>query len=191
MEDISILPATQAPPDPPLPRHTTARQREAARRNGAKSLGPVTAEGKRRVSQNAIKHGLSTQSLLTPDILLPGESPDRFLHLNANILGRLLPADELELAFAETFIMARWRQRRSWDLEATSFNSEIAAQVAASQTDAPPIAAAKAWNALSERSEGFRLLHRYETRHRRDMSRAIRDIDYARNLKIPNKPGHA
>ena len=191
MEDISILPAMEAPAHPPVPRHTTERQRETARDNGAKSLGPVTAEGKQRVSQNAIKHGLSTRSLLTPDILLPGESPDRFRHLNTDILERLVPADELELAFAETFIMARWRQRRSWDLEATNFNAEIATQTAASQTDTPPIAAAKAWNALSERSDGFRLLHRYESRHRRDMSRAIRDLDYARNMKLPNKPGDA
>ena len=181
----------EAPAHPPVPRHTTERQRQTARDNGAKSLGPVTAEGKQRVSQNAIKHGLSTRSLLTPDILLPGESPDRFRNLNADILERLVPADELELAFAETFIMARWRQRRSWDLEATNFNAEIATQTAASQTDTPPIAAAKAWNALAERSDGFRLLHRYESRHRRDMSRAIRDLDYARNMKLPNKPEDA
>ena len=124
----------EAPAHPPVPRHTTERQRETARDNGTKSLGPVTAEGKQRVSQNAIKHGLSTPSLLTPDILLPGESPDRFRHLNADILERLVPADELELAFAETFIMARWRQRRSWDLEATNFNAEIATPIATAAT---------------------------------------------------------
>ena len=191
MEAISIPQAMEVPAHPPVPRNTTERQRETARNNSAKSLGPVTAEGKQRVSQNAIKHGLSTRSLLTPDILLPGESPDRFHHLNDNILERLVPADELELAFAETFIMARWRQRRSWDLEATNFNAEIATQTAASQTDTPPIAAAKAWNALAERSDGVRLLHRYESRHRRDMSRAIGDLDYARNMKLPNKPEDA
>ena len=78
MEDISILPATEAPAELPLPRRTTARQRKAAGRNGAKSLGLVTVEGKKRVSRNAIKHGLATQSLLTPDIPLPGESPTVF-----------------------------------------------------------------------------------------------------------------
>ena len=190
MEDLTT-PAVTKPATPPAPRRATERQRAAARRNGAKSRGPVTAEGKTRVSQNAVKHGLATQSLLTPDILLPGESPDRFLKLNADILGRLAPADELELAFVETFVMARWRQRRSWDLEASNFNSEIVSQIASGQADTPPIAACKAWNALAERSDGFRLLHRYESRHRRDMSRAIRDLDYARNLKLPNKPGNA
>ena len=83
--------------------------------------------------------------------------------------------------------MARWRQRRSWDLEAANFNSEIVSQIAVCQTHTLPIAAAKAWNALADRSDGFRLLQRYESRHRRDMSRAMRDLDYARNLKLPNE----
>ena len=102
-----------------------------------------------------------------------------------------MPRLACELAFVETFVMARWRQRRSWDLKATNFNAEIVSQIAAGQTDTQPVAACKAWNALAERSDGFRLLHRYESRHRRDMSRAIRDLDYARNLKLPNKPATA
>ena len=39
---------------------TSQRQREANRRNGAKSAGPVSASGKRISSQNARKHGLSS-----------------------------------------------------------------------------------------------------------------------------------
>jgi len=46
---------------------TSERQREANRRNGAKSLGPVSAEGKYRSSQNARKHGLSSAAVLPID----------------------------------------------------------------------------------------------------------------------------
>ena len=43
------------------------RQRIANRRNGAKSFGPVSAKGKLRSSQNALKHGLSSADVVPTD----------------------------------------------------------------------------------------------------------------------------
>jgi hypothetical protein len=44
--------------NPPTTRPRTPAQREASRRNGARSRGPRTAQGKYRASRNALKHGL-------------------------------------------------------------------------------------------------------------------------------------
>ena len=70
------------------------RQILASRANGARSRGPVTAEGKRRSSRNAVSHGL-----LAEVVVLPGESQDAFCRLLTDYLKRFEPANEFELGF--------------------------------------------------------------------------------------------
>jgi hypothetical protein len=50
-------------------RHTTDAQKEASRRNGSRSRGPVTEQGKMQSKYNGLRHGMACQ---TP-IVLPGE----------------------------------------------------------------------------------------------------------------------
>jgi hypothetical protein len=57
---------------------------EAARRNGAKSKGPVTAQGKAKSSRNAFRHGLCSKILIVAD-----EDQEEF--------------DELRDSYMETF----------------------------------------------------------------------------------------
>ena len=55
---------------------------EASRKNGAKSRGPKTPEGKARASQNALKHGLRAQKY----VVLPDEDAAEFAALEAALM---------------------------------------------------------------------------------------------------------
>ncbi len=70
----------------------TDKQREASRRNGAKSKGPKTAQGKKRSSKNAIKHGAMAE-VHTPS----GEAPERLAEIQTGLVRRLGPQGGGEL----------------------------------------------------------------------------------------------
>ena len=57
------------------------RKLEANRRNAQKSTGPRSEDAKRRVSRNAITHGLFCQ-----DIVLQGESERLFLTIRQSYI---------------------------------------------------------------------------------------------------------
>jgi hypothetical protein len=90
----------------------TERQIKASRANGARSRGPVTAEGKYSSSRNAIKHGL-----LAETIVLKTEPSDRFLEILAELEEELQPETSIEYTLIEKMAAARWRQLRLWGME--------------------------------------------------------------------------
>ncbi|SRR5579885_2919822 len=90
----------------------TTAQILANRQNAEKSLGPVTTEGKARVSQNAAKFGLfSVASFVRP------EEQDIFNKFESGYLAELAPDSPLEQTLAGEIIHAAWRLRRCADLE--------------------------------------------------------------------------
>ena len=64
---------------------------EASRRNGAKSSGRKTPEGKARSSRNALKHGLRAQQR----VVLPGERASAVDALKAALLEELGKREKL------------------------------------------------------------------------------------------------
>ena len=90
---------------------------EASRRNGAKSKGPKTAEGKARSAQNALKHGLRAQK----HMVLPGEDAAEFAALEAALIEELAPEGALEAALARRVVAATWRLERAERIEAELF----------------------------------------------------------------------
>jgi hypothetical protein len=85
----------------------------ANRQNAELSHGPVTAEGKSRVSQNATKFGLFSVA----NFVRPEEKPV-FAAFESGYLAELSPESLLEETLAREIVQAAWRLRRCASLEA-------------------------------------------------------------------------
>src|ERR1039457_6153643 len=102
----------------------------SSRANGARSIGPVTAEGKRRSAQNATSHGL-----LAHQIVMQDESPEGFEAAMNNHLTRLQPADGMEFLMVEEMVASHWRLRRALAIETRLLENEAAAQQSSDSLD--------------------------------------------------------
>jgi len=90
----------------------TTAQILANRQNAERSHGPVTAEGRARVSQNATRFGLfSVANFVRP------EEQVIFNEFESGYLAELAPDSSLEQTLAREIIHAAWRLRRCADLE--------------------------------------------------------------------------
>jgi hypothetical protein len=90
---------------------------EASRRNGAKSRGPKTLEGKARSAQNALKHGLRAQKY----VVLPEEDAGEFAELQAAMIEELAPVGALQTVLARRVAIAAWRLARADRIEVELF----------------------------------------------------------------------
>jgi hypothetical protein len=90
---------------------------EASRRNGAKSRGPRTAEGKARSRLNAIKHGMRALRY----VVLPDESAAEFHALQEALMHELAPEGALQMVLARRVAVAAWRLARADPMEAEVF----------------------------------------------------------------------
>jgi hypothetical protein len=87
---------------------------EASRRNGAKSRGPRTPEGKARSAQNALKHGMCAQK----HVVLPQEDAAAVAALETAIRAELAPIGTLQTVLARRVAVAAWRLERADRMEA-------------------------------------------------------------------------
>ena len=87
---------------------TVSKRGEASRANGRKSKGPKTAEGKARVSLNALKHGLTATT-----VLLPGESAELLREQVQAWKADLKPQSDVEEHFVERAAFASWQLDRA------------------------------------------------------------------------------
>src|SRR5262245_15935994 len=86
---------------------------EASRKNGAKSRGPETADGKVRSAQNALKHGMRAEKY----VVLPDEDAAEFAELEAALLEELAPVGALQTVLVRRVAVAAWRLIRADRIE--------------------------------------------------------------------------
>jgi hypothetical protein len=90
---------------------------EASRRNGAKSRGPKTSEGKARSAQNALRHGMRSLRY----VVLPDECAAEFHALEEALVEELAPVGALQTVLARRIAVATWRLARADRMEVELF----------------------------------------------------------------------
>jgi len=162
----------------------TQSQIDAARRNGAKSQGPKTPEGKAISSANSLRHGCCAKA-----VLLTSENPEAYHKLAEAYYKKFKPGDDVECDLIDEMVIAKWRQRRDWSNEAALFDLEMDRQTEKVDSEYKKIDHASryalAFRALADESKALQLAARYETTHRRSYYRALTALLELRSAPKP------
>jgi hypothetical protein len=91
---------------------TSLRQIISNRQNAFKSCGPRTEEGKKRSSQNALRHGLTAETVVEPI-----EDPDDYKAFEASITAEYDAETVIERELVLRLVSLLWRLRRAGAIE--------------------------------------------------------------------------
>lgn len=100
---------------------TSEKQLIANRANALKSTGPKSLQGKQRVGQNALKHGIAARDAVTKL-----ESKKKFEEYRTSLITQLCPVGATEELLCEKVVSAAWRLRRVIRLESAIMDDAIA-----------------------------------------------------------------
>jgi hypothetical protein len=95
---------------------TSFRQIDANRRNARKSTGPITEEGKRRSRCNAIRHGLSAETVIGAP-----EDAEDYKAFEAAIIADYDAQSAVERELVLRLASLLWRLRRATTMETGLF----------------------------------------------------------------------
>lgn len=160
-----------------VPARTPEERAEIARRNGAKSVGPVTPEGKQRSSRNAVTHGIYTRN-----VVLENESQDLYLNMREKYLAELAPVGERETNLVLDIVNARWRKSRLVLMETAAIDCAMTRQRAIIDEEFDTIDEAIRTSLAfigydGEPYAGFALIGRTEGRLHRQIIRDTRELE--------------
>src|SRR5215217_176169 len=95
---------------------TTYKQIEANRRNARRSTGPTTAEGKLRSRQNAVRHGLTAETVIGAL-----EDAEDYKAFEAAVIGDYEAQSAVERELVLRLASLLWRIRRATTIETGLF----------------------------------------------------------------------
>ena len=165
----------------PKKRNSNPTPKQAASRaNGAKSSGPVSAEGKARSALNHFQHGLCSQTppddlpaeILHSDMVLASENGPAILAEHRRLAAFINPSNPLELFLTRSLSVNALNMERHWDIHVTALHEELA--------NIPHLQGAKAtrraFDRLVQPGQAFPLYRRYSVTNERAFYRALNEI---------------
>src|SRR5216684_6733260 len=145
---------------------------EINRENAAHSTGPTTAQGKRRASLNALRHGLTGQT-----VVLPSDDLAAYRESCRQIHAEIKPAGLLQTKVVQTIADTYWRLDRIRAMENNLFSLGFAEQSPHISTDDPAIHAALAQaKAVASQADVLVRLSLYEQRLNRTLAQAKAEL---------------
>ena len=160
------------------------QKRKTARQNGAKAAGSKTPQGIQTSAMNALRHGLTSQTLV-----LANESPSKFAELLQMYIEKFKPQDCIEMNLVDEMVAARWRQQRGWVIQTASIDLQMETQEFEIRSE--PQRLALAFITMANQEKVLELIMRYETSYSRMHDRAMKALFRLRekqNLRNDPKP---
>jgi hypothetical protein len=152
-------------------------QKQASRENGKLSRGPVTPAGKRRSSQNALRHGLCAKV-----IVLDNERKGNYLEILSEFSDRFKPQDSFDKSLVEDMAASHWRMRRAMAVQTNIVNESMPA---AASGDAKPFTAQMNRTSASLKRDNRTSVDsavRHEARYQIAIQRSLRTFILARTV---------
>ena len=147
-------------------------QIDANRRNAKHGHGPKTADGKRRSSHNALRHGLTGHI-----VVLPTEDTEVYNAFSKELVDSLNPESPMERQFAQTIADTQWRLNRASTLDDGMFALGHYEETGNFNAESPELySALTAARVFRDHSKEFVNLSLYEQRLLRTQREAIRQL---------------
>jgi hypothetical protein len=152
---------------------TSFRKREANRANAQKSTGAVTPEGKAKVSQNRLVHGLTGRFRV-----LPCENQDRYNELLDRFMEDEKPVGSVEVELVIKMARHTWQSERAGRFQEGCFIVD----------DQTPEQKENNQDTINVRGDLERYL-RYQTHHDRAYQRASKELQERRKQRMKAELG--